>query len=61
MNESNDLGQSRLDSLYVIAEPTFDTLENAVFDLETLLGLQPTETGKESNQMQQVAVALKVK
>lgn len=40
MNDTTELGQSRLDSLYVIADPVFDSLETAVIDLENLFGLQ---------------------
>jgi hypothetical protein len=34
--DNTELGQSRLDSLYVIADPLFDTLESALNDLEDL-------------------------
>lgn len=45
MGENDELGQSRLDSLYVIADVAFDSAESALDDLEALLGLSkaPTE------------------
>jgi hypothetical protein len=52
MTENTELGQSRLDSLYVIADPIFDTLESALADLEMLVGVRgadgamPLETGE---------------
>ena len=36
MTINQELGQSRLDSLYVIADPLFDTLDSALNDLEDL-------------------------
>ncbi len=51
MADNTELGQSRLDSLYVIADPIFDTLESALTDLEMLVGARdadgamPPETG----------------
>ena len=52
MADYTELGQSRLDSLYVIADPIFDTLENALTDLEILVGergadgAMPPKTGE---------------
>lgn len=52
MADNTELGQSRLDSLYVIADPIFDTLESALTDLEMLVGSRgsdgamPPETGE---------------
>lgn len=48
MTETTDLGQSRLDSLYVIADPIFDSLENALLDLEKLVGVQSQEKERSS-------------
>jgi hypothetical protein len=47
MGDNDELGQSRLDSLYVIADVAFDSAESALDDLEALLGLStaPTEAG----------------
>ena len=47
MGDSDELGQSRLDSVYVIADVAFDSAESALDDLEALLGLStaPTEAG----------------
>ncbi len=41
MGDNDELGQSRLDSLYVIADVAFDSAESALGDLEVLLGLSP--------------------
>lgn len=41
MGDTEDLGQSRLDSLYVIADPAFDSLDSALRELEKMLGLPP--------------------
>jgi hypothetical protein len=44
MGDNDELGQSRLDSLYVIADVAFDSAESALGDLEALLGLSPAPT-----------------
>jgi hypothetical protein len=44
MGENDELGQSRLDSLYVIADVAFDSAESALDDLEALLGLMTAPT-----------------
>jgi len=36
VTDNSELGQSRLDSLYVIADPIFDNLDSALNDLEEL-------------------------
>ncbi|MEY2617928.1 MAG: hypothetical protein RL522_930 [Pseudomonadota bacterium] len=41
MGDHEALGQSRLDSLYVIADPAFDSVDSALRELESLLGLPP--------------------
>jgi hypothetical protein len=43
MTNLNELGQSRLDSLYIIADAIFDTKIAAIEDLEDLLGLSGNE------------------
>ena len=43
MSKNTELGQSRLDSLYVIADPVFDSLESAIQDIEEMLGLSTPE------------------
>lgn len=48
MGDNEELGQSRLDSLYVIADPTFDSLDSALRELESLLGLPTTPSVPES-------------
>jgi hypothetical protein len=47
MGDNDELGQSRLDSLYVIADVAFDSAESALDDLEVQLGIStvPTEAG----------------
>lgn len=46
MGDNDELGRSRLDSLYVIADVAIDSAESALDDLEALLGLPtvPMET-----------------
>jgi hypothetical protein len=48
MGDKEELGQSRLDSLYVIADPAFDSLDAALRELESLLGLPPAAEVPES-------------
>jgi hypothetical protein len=48
MGDTEDLGQSRLDSLYVIADPVFDSLDSALRELEKMLELPPAPAGSQT-------------
>ena len=49
MGDNEELGKSRLDSLYVIADPAFDSLDSALRELESLLGLSPAPSVPETS------------
>ena len=51
MTKLNELGQSRLDSLYIIADAIFDTKIAAIEDLEDLLGLSWNEEKQKFSNM----------
>ena len=51
MGDTEDLGQSRLDSLYVIADPAFDSLDSALRELEKMLGLPPAPAGSQTGRL----------
>lgn len=51
MGDTEDLGQSRLDSLYVIADPAFDSLDSALSELEKMLGLPPAPAGSQTGRL----------
>jgi len=45
MCEERQDGDNRLDSLYVIAEKVFDSVEEALFDLESEIARAPLRRG----------------
>lgn len=51
MGDTEDLGQSRLDSLYVIADPAFDSLDSALRELEKMLGLPPVYAESQTSRL----------